>query len=244
MKVITPKRLLITGLVSAAGAGLRFWIRTRSKGNHSGEAHPPVSTDDTGRVTERFLLYLIVPLWVTAGSLDYVWHRRTKIETTSGTMESVIHALMMTEAGLPLGLGLVFEVNAGVILLMIAGFFVHAATAIWDVSFAVERRKVLPNEQHIHSFLEVLPFCAVAFVACLHWSQFASLFGIGNEKPRFGLNKKNPPLPKGYLLAFLGAVSINGAAYGEELIRCWRAQQEGRTGVDTPKAARELYASS
>lgn len=243
MRLVTSKRLLITALVSAAGAGLRAWSHRQSQPNQSPDAHRAVASNDTGRVTERFLLYLIVPLWVVAGTLDYVWHKRTKIETTSGTTESIIHALMMTEAGLPLALGLVYEVNAGVILLMIAGFFVHAATAMWDVAFAVERRKVLPNEQHIHSFLEVLPFCAVSFVVCLHWGQFASLFGMGDEKPQFGLHSKNPPLPKSYLLAFLAAVGINGTAYGEEFIRCLRAQQQGLTGIDTPPAARELYAS-
>jgi hypothetical protein len=95
----------------------------------------------------------------------------------------------------------------------------------------------------VHSFLEVLPFCAVSFVLCLHWNQFASLFGVGDEKPRFALQHKEPPLPKSYLAGFLAAVAINGTAYGEELLRCWRAQQRGLTGVDTPEAARELYAN-
>ena len=71
--------------------------------------------------TQRYLLYFTVPLWVVA-----------KIETTSGTLESAIHALMMTEAGIPIVLGLVLQINAGVILLMIASFFAHAGTAIWE----------------------------------------------------------------------------------------------------------------
>ena len=141
-------------------------------------------------------------------------------------------------------LGLVLEINAGVILLMIAAFFAHAGTAIWDVAYAVERRKVTPNEQHVHSFLEVLPFCAVSFVICLHWPQFASLFGFGSEKPRFGLKKKEPSLPASYLAGFLGAVAVNGAAYGEELTRCFRAQRGGLTGTDTPEAAKKLYAGN
>jgi len=53
-------------------------------------------------VTRRYLLYFTVPLWVIVGSLDYLCHRRTKIETTSGTLESAIHALMMAEAGITL----------------------------------------------------------------------------------------------------------------------------------------------
>src|SRR3954466_12344612 len=97
--------------------------------------------------------------------------------------------------------------------------------------------------KHVYSFLEVLPFCAVSFVLCLHWNQFASLFGAGDEKPRFALRPKQSPLPKSYLLGFLGAVALNGTAYGEEWTRCGRVQQHGLTGVDTPEAARKLYAS-
>jgi hypothetical protein len=251
MTKTVSKRLLIVALASAVGAGFRAWNRNSRSGRRehveekiASETRGADESSDTAGATERYLLYFIVPLWVIAGSLDYFRHRRTKIETTSGTLESAIHALMMTEAGIPLLLGLVFEVNAGVILLMIAAFFTHAATAIWDVAFAVERRKVTPNEQHIHSFLEVLPFCAVSFVICLHWKQFTSLFGLDGEKPRFALRKKTPPLPTSYLAGFLGAVAINAAAYGEEIMRCFRAQQQGLTGVDTPKAAQELYANS
>jgi len=247
---MVTKKTVWTLLVSAASAGLGAWIRNRRSGaatrrgkQDQGDSGTVVEANQTAKATERYLLYFTVPLWVVAGSLDYLWHRRTKIETTSGTTESAIHALMMTEAGLPMLLGLFLEINAGVILLMIVAFFAHAATAIWDVAYAVERRKVTPSEQHVHSFLEVLPFCAVSFVLCLHWNQFASLFGTGAEKPQFALKQKQPPLPKSYILAFLGAVTLNGTAYGEELIRCWRAEQHGLTGVDTPEAARKLYAS-
>lgn len=251
MRLVVPKRLLMVALVSAAGVVLRAWSKKANTATldplreaSQEETQVTRNITGTGMVTERYLLYFVVPLWVVAGTLDYIWHKRTKIETTSGTLESVIHALMMAEAGLPLLLGLLLEINAGVMLLMVAAFFTHAATAFWDVSFAVERRKVLPNEQHIHSLLEVLPFCAVSFVICLHWKQFASLFGAADEKPQFLLRKKNPPLPGSYLAGFLGAVSINGTAYAEEIIRCLRAQQKGLTGTETPKAAKELYASA
>jgi len=235
---------VLTGVI-VAGLGIwaRSWSRTRTKQTEK-ESHDERTTNppnDTAKATERYLLYFTVPLWVIAGTLDYLHHRRTKIETTSGPTESAIHALMMTEAGIPMVLGLLLEINAGVILLMIAAFFLHAATAVWDVAYAVERRKVTPGEQHVHSFLEVLPFCAVSFVICIHWNQFASLLGMGNEKASFRLKKKQPGLPKGYIAGFLGAVAINGAVYGEELLRCLRANQEGLTGTETPEAARELY---
>ncbi len=230
------KRLLAL-LVPVIAAGIRLWGRSEKPP----ATRAPAVPDSTAKATERYLLFCMIPLWVITGSLDYIWHRKTSIQTTSGLQESVIHALMMTEAGLPMVLGLYLEVNAGVILLMLAGFFAHAATAIWDVSFAVGRRKVTPTEQHIHSFLEVLPFCAVSFIICLHSDQFLALLGAGEEAPRFELRRKSPPLSNRYLAGLFGGIAVNGAAYGEELLRCYRAKLQGLEGTETPPAARELY---
>ncbi len=248
-RTATPKR--IAWLVAAAAAGGTFLILRSAlkksgiperKPDEEGATSASRTEDSTALATRRYLLYVTMPLWVAAGTLDYLWHRRTKIETTSGTTESAIHLLMMAEAGLPMLLGLFVEINAGVILLMIVAFFTHAATAIWDVAYAVERRKVEPTEQHVHSFLEVLPFCAVSFIICLHPEQFAALLGGSSSKPDFGFRLKRPPLPGNYVIGSLGAVALNGAVYADELLRCLRAQSQGLTGSETPAAARELYA--
>ena len=173
----------------------------------------------------RYVIYFLLPMWLVPGVLDHRWHRRTKFETTSGLGESLIHSLMMVEVGIPMLLGLVFEINAGLIALMLAAYQAHEATAIWDVSFAVERREVLPREQHTHSFLEMVPFCAVSFVICLHWNQFLALVGKGPERPGFALRLKQQPLGPRYVVRMLGAVALFiGLPYGEELLRCWRAQ--------------------
>lgn len=43
------------------------------------------------------------------------------------------------------------------------GAALHEATALWDVKTAVDsEREVKPVEQHIHSFLESLPFAGLA----------------------------------------------------------------------------------
>ncbi|MGA8618300.1 MAG: hypothetical protein WB660_07230 [Candidatus Sulfotelmatobacter sp.] len=47
----------------------------------------------------RYLMYIIMPVWSVTGFLDWLWHRQTKIETTSGIKESMMHLLMMAEAG-------------------------------------------------------------------------------------------------------------------------------------------------
>ncbi len=202
----------------------------------------PLSKSKQDVVLRRYLMYFMLPLWFVPGLLDYLWHKRTKIETTSGTEESIIHALMMTEVGLPILAGLLLEINAGVLALMLAAFGIHSLTAIWDVAFAVKRRLVMPREQHTHSFLEMLPFCAVSFAVCLHWEQFLALFGQGDEPAEFLLRWKEEPLPKGYVVAILALIGVLIALpYGEELLRCWQAQQKGLIGTDTPECARELF---
>ena len=57
-----------------------------------------------------------MPLWLGAGLADWYIHRRTRIEDTAGARESMIHALMFAETGVPVLLGLFCEVNAGVLL--------------------------------------------------------------------------------------------------------------------------------
>jgi hypothetical protein len=227
-------------LLSAA-ASVLFFANWRRRETEKAAAPSKTSVRQPASVTEtkelamrRYVMYFLLPMWLVPGVLDHLWHRRTKIETTSGLGESLIHSLMMTEVGIPMVLGLFFEINAGLIALMIAAYLAHEATAMWDVSFAVERRKVLPREQHTHSFLEMLPFCAVSFVICLHWDQFRALFGQGSERPRFALRLKQPPLESSYLVRILGAVALFiGVPYGEELLRCWRAQGKGLSVLNT-----------
>ncbi|MBE3559344.1 MAG: diguanylate cyclase [Ktedonobacteraceae bacterium] len=167
-----------------------------------------------------------MPLWMGAGLLDWYHHRYTNIEKTAGTHESMIHSLMMTEAGLPIMAGLFLEVNALTLALMIVAFFAHEATAFWDVAYAEGLREVTPNEQHTHSFLEVIPFMAVSVMICLHWDQFCALMGTGDEPPRFELRPKRYPLSRRYVNAILTAVVATVALpYAEEFWRCYRVDR-------------------
>lgn len=197
--------------------------------------------DPTALVSQNYMMYVMLPLWVTVGFLDYAWHRRTKIERTSGATESLMHLLMMSEAGLPAVAGLLLDVNAGVLLLMLLGVIAHSATAAWDVAYAVERRKVEPTEQHLHSFMESLPLFALSFMACVHWDQCKTLFGAGDGKPDFAMRLKKPSLPPGYLAFIFRCIAVNAIVYSEELLRCKRAEAQGLTGTETPRAARDLY---
>lgn len=111
-------------------------------------------------------MYVQMPAWFVPGIADYVMHRRTRIERTSGVRESAIHSLMMAEIAVPMTLSLLCEVNPLLLALATSALGAHEATAIWDVRTAVDGgRTARPAEQHIHSFLESLPFMAVSVIS-------------------------------------------------------------------------------
>jgi hypothetical protein len=131
---------------------------------------------------------------------------------------------MFAEIGLPLLAAIFLEINAGIIALMIAAFFIHEATALWDVSYAVTARNVSPIEQHVHSFLEMIPLMAILFVVTRHWDQFLALFGFSAEPARFSLAWKEEPLPVTYVISILAATLLfEVIPYIEELVRGLRA---------------------
>jgi hypothetical protein len=182
------------------------------------------------------LMYFIMPLWILAGMADYLCHRRTDIEHTAGPKESALHLLLFAEIGLPLVACLFLDINALIFLVMIAAFVAHEATALWDVSYASRYRRISPFEQHVHSFLELIPLFAGILVAILHWPQFLALFGLGTEPPRWELRLKQPPLPFWYVLfVLLASVLLELLPYMEELLRGLKAR-----GWRTGEARRDM----
>lgn len=174
--------------------------------------------------TQAVLLYFIMPLWLAAGVADWFCHHAADIEHTTGAKESLIHLLMFAEIAVPLLACLLLEINALIIALIIVAFLVHEATALWDVSYAITQRYLSPIEQHVHSFLEMIPLMAGAFVSVLHWPQFLALFGLGNEPARFDLTWKQEPLPVLYISSVLAAsVLIEFIPYLQEFWRGLRA---------------------
>lgn len=192
---------------------------------------PPGVTVDVGEATARYLLYGLLPSWFVPGVADWWMHRRTRIEETTGTKESLIHALMMTEVGIPIALTLRYEVNPLLLTVQLGATAAHEATALWDVRTAVHSdREVKPVEQHIHSFLESLPFGALASLMCLHADQVASLLRGGRGTPdAWRLVPRRPPLSRGYLAGIAAAVGTCVVLpYGEELLRCMRTGRRDR----------------
>lgn len=176
-------------------------------------------------------MYFVLPLWLAAGLADWFCHRATRIEVTSGPKESVFHLLGLAEMGVPVVLALFFEINALVIAVMIAAFVLHELTTWADLRYASSTREILPIEQQVHSFLEVLPFMGLGFIVLLHWEQFLALFGLGGESPQFALTLKQEPLPLSYVLAVIAAAIVfNVIPFTEELIRGMRAARD-RSGL-------------
>ncbi|MBT2418708.1 diguanylate cyclase [Streptomyces sp. ISL-22] len=196
-------------------------------------------TVDVGDATVRYLLYGLLPSWFVPGLADWWMHRRTRIEETAGTKESLIHSLMMAEVGLPIALTLRYEVNPLLLSAQLGATTAHEATALWDVRTAVDSdREVKPVEQHIHSFLESLPFAALASLMCLHADQVKSLLRGGRGDPdAWRLVPRRRPLSRGYLAGI--GVAIGACVllpYGEELLRCVRARRRDKKRVTSDEA--------
>ena len=194
----------------------------------------------------RWLLAgLLVPMWIGAGVLDWWCHRRTDIEHNAGAKESLLHLLMFVEVGLPLLAVLFLDINALIFLIMGVAFVLHEATALWDVSYAVKHRTVTPFEQHVHSFLELLPLTGLLLLAVLHPQQALALLGLGSEPARFELVPKDPQLPPAYLAGVLSAVALLGVLpYMSELVRGLRARARSPMGAKpTEDSARPTAAA-
>ncbi len=197
-------------------------LGTSAERSPTGEAPP----SDEELALRRYLLYFLMPLWFAPGLADWYWHRKTNIEHTSGTFESLTHALMMTSVGIPVTAALLIDINALVLALMMAGLVTHEGLTYWDVRYARHRRDVLAIEQHTHSFLEMLPFMATSMVVCLKPKQFAAMFGRGDEPARWNLAPKRPPLTFRYVATVLAAVAAFIAVpYAEEFVRCYRVDR-------------------
>jgi hypothetical protein len=172
----------------------------------------------TGQILRDLLMYFVLPVWLAAGFADYLCHRASHIERTSGWKESLLHLLQFAEMAVPILAALFFEITSAVILLMIVCLVLHQATAMWDVHYANATREVKPIEQHIHSVLEMMPLTGLLLVVALHWQAFIALFGFAPAS--FAIAPKAEPLPWIYIALVLGLTLLfEVLPYLEELVR-------------------------
>ena len=170
---------------------------------------------------ELVLMAGMIPLWILAGLADWWCHRRTAIERTSGWRENAFHWLLLAEGGVALLATALLEIDAAVLLLVLAAFLAHEVTTYIELRYTVPRREVRPIEQMVHSFMEILPLAVLGLLAVIAWEQVLALFGAG--VPDFALRPKKKPWPAGYLLGAGAAVLLlNVLPMAEEGVRCWR----------------------
>ena len=208
----------------------------------SGEPHAMIrrqlqSRSVLKRRARSFFLFLALPAWLGPGLLDWWCHRRTHIEEpgNGGTKESLVHSAMFAEAGVPLLLAATLEMNPLLITLMTGAAAVHEATAMVDVRVALESdRHVSQFEQHVHSFLEVMPFWIVPLMVLLHEP----------ATKRWALTRRSSALSKGDLALIAGGVVLLGALpYSEELLRCLRRSRDEQ-GAQSPSETHSTTVST
>jgi hypothetical protein len=167
------------------------------------------------------VMHAVVPLWVAAGVVDWACHRRTRIEHTSGLPENIFHWILLAEGGVALLAAALLEINAAVLLLVLAAFVVHELTTYVELRYTAPRRAIRPFEQMVHSFMELLPLVLLALLAVIAWDQVTAFFD--RSAPDFSLHAKERPWPRGYLLgAALAVLMLNVLPLAEETWRCVR----------------------
>jgi hypothetical protein len=173
------------------------------------------------------LMYVILPLWVVAGFVDYLCHRRSHIERASGPAESSIHWLMVGEVGVPL-LGAVFlKVNALLMVFMILCLIAHEITGYRDLRLAMRTRNVTAFEHQVHSILEMMPLVAMLLLFILHWPQAQAIVGAGPEHADWSLARKEPPTWWALTPPAISFLLLAILPYLEEFIRGTRAAHRG-----------------
>ncbi|MHB2017896.1 MAG: diguanylate cyclase [Candidatus Xenobia bacterium] len=173
----------------------------------------------TGDLVFYFVLYGCLPLWTVMGFLDWLCHRRTHIERTSGLRESVLHAVMGVQVGIPVCLGLYCQINVLLLLVMFGVLVVHEMVAHYDVRYARGTRHISMAELHVHSFLEVIPFTIVALVVCMNWPAFYDLVTL-HWHGQCSLTLRPSTLNTAFYTTLM--LTLGVAPYVEEIWRCWR----------------------
>jgi hypothetical protein len=99
-------------------------MRTPSGGECGHSTRGEVRFMEAG-AAQAILMYFILPLWLAAGFADYLCHRASSIETTSGWRETLLHLLQFGEMAIPTLAAIFLQINALVIATMIVCLVAH-----------------------------------------------------------------------------------------------------------------------
>jgi hypothetical protein len=159
--------------------------------------------------------WIALALWLAAGFGDWLCHRRTRIERTSGSRESALHLMLFLLIAGPLLAALFFEVNALLLAIMSVGVLAHFACSWCDTAYAQPKRHIAPLEQMIHSHLEMLPLFGLVIVLLLHWDTVRA--------PEWALVPRSSALPRATVFTVISGLLLGLGFILEELWRCSRA---------------------
>ena len=163
-----------------------------------------------------FLIWVLYPLWLLAGGIDYFCHRQTDIEHTSGATESRLHLAEFASVAIIVMCAVLLQITLAVAIFMFAAACIHTILSFIDVSYTLGRRHITTLEQHVHGVLNVVPFIAVALLVLLHWNELSS---------GAALRWKDSPLSLQLQVALLGGfLVIAGTPVIEELFRTQHAR--------------------
>lgn len=178
---------------------------------------------------QALLVWGLYPVWLLAGAGDYLCHRQTDIEHTSGTRESWFHLLQFLSLLIPFAAATLMKLNAVVFGIIVALVVAHSVLAHMDVSYTDGRRHISPIEQLVHGFMDVLPLIAVALIGVLYWPEITA----SPDAPVFSL--RPPDLGRTLLLGSFALLS--GVPILEELARTHRhrGERHAQAGLVTIK---------
>ena len=158
------------------------------------------------------LMYAVLPLLIAVGFFDWLCHRATRIESTSGLTENIVHWLMFAQLGTAVMVVAAFETNLAVLLWVGLAFALHELTVWLELRYTVEKRQVRPIEQVVHSFMELLPLVAFALLVVI-------------AAPDFALRLRREAWPAGYVFyAAAGVLVFNILPLAEETWRCFSSR--------------------
>lgn len=182
-------------------------------------------------LTLNLILYVLLPIWTIAAFFDWCCHRATRIESTSGLRESLIHAIMGIQVGAAMMVCLLFEVNVLVMLVCLFVLVTHEIVAHHDIVWASSRREIKHWETHIHSYLSSVPFYLFSLIVVRRWGTFLEMVRLDWAGQMKLVPRPEPLGGSHYLPAYLTlALCVGVLPYGEEMLRCWLHQRRVSRG--------------